>query len=284
MSLAAFRTEFAHLEQKRVERFVGWMVISPQTAQTWLDRYNKRNRGIRKTRVTQYTADIREGRWVENGETLIITEDGILASGQHTLLAVIEAGVSVVRLVVVGVPREAIFCVDLVSAKQLRDFFRIDGIHDPSALQGAVAYKSAYDDKCMLEPARKAALTIPFKREVVFPAHPGLAKCLAEIPNPLPGFGGRALWAWLFYEFQERDVGAARDFVWQALEGTNISKTSPVYGLRRNLERKGTGKRASKINSTYVAALAIKTWNATRNGERGKVAVWKTGEPFPEIK
>ncbi|NCC66460.1 MAG: hypothetical protein EOM15_17640 [Spirochaetia bacterium] len=73
--------------------------ITPEMATRMLSG-NKDNRAINKSRVTLYAKAMKEGRWVENGQTIIISTDGFLIDGQHRLTALVAAGVTLEMLVV----------------------------------------------------------------------------------------------------------------------------------------------------------------------------------------
>lgn len=80
------------------------MTVTPELAAKWL-KQNSHNRPIRKRAVVDYARDMAAGKWLQNGEAIKFAEDGTLLDGQHRLHAVVTAGVSVVMLVVSGLPR-----------------------------------------------------------------------------------------------------------------------------------------------------------------------------------
>ena len=78
------------------------MHISPDVAR---DLFHKRvpNRPISKARVRVMIDDMRSGRWVFNGEPLILSADLALLDGQHRCMALAEAGVTLPMMVISGV-------------------------------------------------------------------------------------------------------------------------------------------------------------------------------------
>ena len=67
------------------------------------------NRPISIKRVESFAADIRDGRWEFNGETIIVADTGEMNDGQHRCHAVIMADKSIPTLLVKGVSRASRF-------------------------------------------------------------------------------------------------------------------------------------------------------------------------------
>jgi hypothetical protein len=267
--------------ESRPGRWLAWMRIGPERAKTILDRHNTKNRTLRRARVLRYASDIRSGKWMETGQPIIIDEEGVLLTGQHTLSAVVESGLSIVTLVVVGVSADCRYFVDLGLAKALADFLYADGVGSAANVASALSYKARYDARCFLDNARAISLTNDHKRALM-EQHPRLLKAVIEVPTPLPGFGGKGLWGWLLFEFERRDADLAREFVEQVLTNDGLRKGTPAFALRRRLDEART-TRGSSLRPEYVVAIAIKAWNCTRRGERRDLIGWRSGEPFPEI-
>ena len=93
--------------------------ITPLLAQTMLDS-NTRNRKMNTNRVKQYTADMRAGRWCANGESIVVTESGILVDGQHRLQAVVNAGITL-QFVVATIKDEEAHHFDTGRARSIND-------------------------------------------------------------------------------------------------------------------------------------------------------------------
>lgn len=75
------------------------LTVTPEIATSWLDK-NKENRAVNSSRVTQYSKAMKEGRWIENGQPIIVSDDGYLIDGQHRLNAIIKANATLDMLVV----------------------------------------------------------------------------------------------------------------------------------------------------------------------------------------
>lgn len=80
-----------------------WMEITPDQARLWL-RNNFRNRPVSDDLVTAYARDMRNGAWVETHQGIAFNDRDELIDGQHRLMAIILAGVTVRMMVVFGLP------------------------------------------------------------------------------------------------------------------------------------------------------------------------------------
>ena len=50
---------------------------------------NEHNRKVTQSRVNEYASEMKNGMWLLNGETIIMSETGKLLDGQHRLLGLI---------------------------------------------------------------------------------------------------------------------------------------------------------------------------------------------------
>lgn len=81
------------------------MLITPEMARKWLEEYNERNprKRINNNVVNAYVEDMRNGKWLFNGEPIVFDENGFIKNGQHRLCAIIRSGISAFILVVFNV-------------------------------------------------------------------------------------------------------------------------------------------------------------------------------------
>lgn len=73
--------------------------ITPQFAEFMLS-CSSGNRNINRKRVSLYADAMKNGEWVENGESIIVSTTGNVIDGQHRLSAVVMAGCTISSLVV----------------------------------------------------------------------------------------------------------------------------------------------------------------------------------------
>lgn len=84
-------------------------LVTPEIARNILDRSPSNFRKLDRNRVHNYAMDMREGKWVFNGETIKL-DRGCLIDGQHRLNAIIKSGVPIKCVVVEGETPSEISC------------------------------------------------------------------------------------------------------------------------------------------------------------------------------
>lgn len=88
------------------------VVVTPAMAARWL-ALNQGNRKPSRAKVRRFADVIRNGKWMENGETLKFSESGRLLDGQSRLRAIIEANTPVeleLRFEIPDVAQKAMDC------------------------------------------------------------------------------------------------------------------------------------------------------------------------------
>lgn len=126
------------LERGKSEEFTTRVLMTPGVANALLER-NPDNRNVSPTKVGHYATDMAAGRWQENGETIIVSSDGLLNDGQHRMQAVIDSNAIVPFLFVFGVSRASRTTVDQGAARGASHYLSMLGI--PYATNAATAAK-----------------------------------------------------------------------------------------------------------------------------------------------
>ena len=88
-------------KSKEIKTFL--MNITPEIAAYILANHNKDNRKVVKSQVKKIASSIRKDGWLEDGQPLTFNVDGNITEFQHRLLAIVETGVTVRVVVVLGV-------------------------------------------------------------------------------------------------------------------------------------------------------------------------------------
>ena len=104
--------------------------VTPVMAKNWLDKYNTRNRHLRDGAIKNFAEDMKSGRWALTHQGIAFYDDGVLADGQHRLLAVVKANVDVPFIVTHGLPKQAGAVVDQHSKRQAHDAIAIGGLSE----------------------------------------------------------------------------------------------------------------------------------------------------------
>ncbi len=104
----------------------GIITMSPALAEQLLAT-SLGNRRINNQRVAAWADDMKAGKWVVNGEPIIIDENGHLREGHHRLHAVIKANTLVDMYVVTGVKVENATIYDLGKPRSFADIAKMNG-------------------------------------------------------------------------------------------------------------------------------------------------------------
>lgn len=80
-----------------------WMDVTPALARRWLAN-NFRNRPVKEDTVAAYARDMAAGRWLATHQGVAFNDRDELIDGQHRLLAIVRAGVTVRMMVTFGLP------------------------------------------------------------------------------------------------------------------------------------------------------------------------------------
>lgn len=82
-------------------------VITPAMAAEMLKR-NTANRKVSRSNVLFLKKQLLdEGKWILNGESIKLAEDGEILDGQHRLIACVESGVNLETVVMLNVPKQS---------------------------------------------------------------------------------------------------------------------------------------------------------------------------------
>lgn len=94
------------------QKQAGWFEITPERAQVLLEA-NPENRQIESAGLAKRMRDMSDGRWSENGETVIVAKDALLNDGQHRCWASLLSRLSFRTVMSWGVDRASRTTVDL---------------------------------------------------------------------------------------------------------------------------------------------------------------------------
>tara|TARA_R110001606_G_scaffold275498_1_gene423742 strand:- start:2 stop:910 length:909 start_codon:yes stop_codon:yes gene_type:complete len=86
--------------------------LTPELASKILACNYKKQRSISYSRVKSYVGDIKAGNWTLNGDTFAIDKNGELINGQHRCRAVVESGMSIPAIFIVGLDTMAFQTID----------------------------------------------------------------------------------------------------------------------------------------------------------------------------
>ena len=259
------------------------VTVTPDMAIEMLEK-NNMNRNIDQKRVDQYAQDMKAGRWVLNGTTIVFADDGTLLDGQHRLWAIVEANVPIQLLIVYNADKDSIVTMDIGKVRTASNIMQIERsahsvtaatmtkllwLHDfvDSNLSPATCrmdvnnndLREFYNErKDMIEQAATVAERVhhPFVK-----SHMALAFCII----------GRST--------AHRDK--LKSFFDTLKTGSNIDMRHPIMTLRNRLLDNRLKVRVLSVQETLAAYIRV--WNAYVRGKDLTVIRWNATEPMPEV-
>jgi hypothetical protein len=245
--------------------------ITPEKAATWLAK-NTKNRPIRVNHVAILADDMSNKRWRQDGASYRFDMDGNLLDGQHRLNAIIKSGVTQDGAVIVrGLSAEAFRTMDVnVVSRKPSDVMAINGEISTVQLSAAIRVVAAHKKQGVINSWSFRTVT---GQEILdtLESTPGIRSSMSRVLKTIqecertngtnrslipPGLASG-----LHYLFQEKDEALADQFLDMALTSTATGNQNFQLFRQRMI---GNSLSRSKLDRSFVAALAIKAWNATR--------------------
>ena len=119
-------------------------ILSPCAARLLLKSHNGRNRGLKRHQNHFLLGQIECGKFVYNGESIVIGDDGQVMNGQHRLTSCAESGRAIEVLMVFGVPADAFVTIDQGARRSGSDVLSIEGHKNCVALAGCLRQVDNY--------------------------------------------------------------------------------------------------------------------------------------------
>jgi hypothetical protein len=246
--------------------------ITPELAGRWL-KHNQHNRSPRKNRISQYAADMADGRWQVTGDPIRFNCNGELIDGQNRLFACIQAKKSFRSVVIKGIDRAVRYVIDTGAKRTFGHFLQIVGEKSPNELAAALVLQWKYNNNCLGNGSPSA-----------YPSYRQLHEALAAKPKyrQSVAFAVRlratipaSLGAFLHYNGAVYDRAKVEKFLTLVKTGEKLSATHPAYQLREALiGRRTKGSRIQHNRNEQVAwgILALNAYFAGRSLATIKVA------------
>jgi hypothetical protein len=186
-------------------------VVDPGLAEAYRDS-SVGNRELKEKAIEgKYVPDLREGRWVLNGEPFIFDADGHLRDGHNRSEAVIRSGATMTTFVIRGVGERAVTTMDTGNARTFGDHRAITG------RGGSNSTRIAPIAKAVMHAARNPGGELMPQRAPAV-SNIALDDFLAENPA-------------LEAEIEEAAHFLASTFTLRPGDGTCVRMSSAAYGL-----------------------------------------------------
>jgi hypothetical protein len=241
--------------------------LTPALAKVLVE-LNPDNRTIRRNLVRAIREDAKAGRYLLNGETIIISCDGVVNDGQHRCLGIIEAGVPVQTFFAFGVSRDSRTTVDTGGAKTSGDHMTMSGIGDGNVVAAVTALLAQYERTGTLSIGESSRATKAEVRQRFLAGRQEIERAVALTTENLKSvslvFGSRSLAAFFLIVASRRNVGAAREFYARLRDGQGLQAGDPVLIARERL----MAEKATKLRTMPVRfEMVLRAWNMFREGK-----------------
>lgn len=111
--------------------------VTPSIASNYL-RFNDKNRKPSNEHVLFLAKQMKEGLFMENGESIVFDSNGILNDGQHRLLAIVKSGESYWIPVVRGVKPKSMATYDTGRNRSASDVLHLNGFSYSSQISALI--------------------------------------------------------------------------------------------------------------------------------------------------
>ncbi len=248
--------------------------------------YNTGNRKINKRKLQQLVDQMRRGEFINTGEPIIVSKEGVLNDGQHRLQAIAEAGIEIDMDVRFGISREAFARTDTGASRTPGDVLTIMGANAGGQVSSTVRLLLLYErglPDSIREFVSHQEIAEAFERwkgveDVVAAVNRHRApKAIKSIP----------LFATAF--LASRSPGKAKLEAWldAVATGLDVSRDHPAYQLRERLLRGIPAATREGLLERF--ALMVKSWNLFAKGESVPMREFrwagtgKSAEDFPRV-
>ena len=258
--------------------------VTPKMAKAYLAT-NWKNRTIRPAQVGQIACDIREGRWLLNGEALKFDIDGNMIDGQHRCLAIIEADQAVETLVVTDLPRAVQRTLGGAISRNFADELTMRGVAYASVASSAAKTCAVFDRFGWWESKFVREISIT-DQGAAFDRHEdaimGSSKRIVRLYNANKGGGflpTQSMMSGLYIHFARHDLKVADHFLDRCYTGVGLEDEDPIYRLRRLFNPRDIHRR---MGFALRNAVVIKAFNLVCEGRTVRKLTWRRTGPFPE--
>jgi hypothetical protein len=114
------------------------VLVTPAVAEDWLKKNRENNRNVGRSRVRQYAADMKAGRWRLGDQAVSFDAEGRLVNGQHRLHACVLSGCAFWTVALWGLDADSFLVIDSGKKRSTDDAMKIGDVDAPSGCGATV--------------------------------------------------------------------------------------------------------------------------------------------------
>lgn len=254
--------------------------ITPALASEWMQK-NVRNRPVAMSRVASYASQIKLGRWKLTGETIKFASNGELIDGQHRLMAVVAANMSIETYVAEGLTPDVFDCLDRGNTRSLAHAFGREKKKHYNLLASCVRMLWLLETGEKIQGGRQLQIEDGWD---VLQRHPS-AESMCDLASkwkkttPIPPSVLAAFMTWTYLRHNDKAI----EFWRKVATGEELVAGSPECTLRRRLEAEN-GAKSKVMHRDARTAYCVKAFNAYIAGKKLNRLTYDLGlETMPEF-
>lgn len=263
--------------------------VTPSIAQTWLDSNEEKQRHLIPAKLSQFVKDMSEGRWHENGESIIFNIKGGLMDGQHRLHAIVKTGITLHECcVVTDVNPNAFISIDTGANRTGRSIMEMHGQKN-AAMKASTCRQIALFKEYGAHPGMGNTEKMPMTNALLLAALESedavqeVVEAVLKHPCAMRFIPPSHL-CFFMWRLRGSLYEKAKQFLNDLDKGECLAKTNPVLSLRRKLFE---APRALSRSCSYTPAakwvFLTKAWNAYVTNTPLMVLKWSSDENTPGL-
>jgi hypothetical protein len=261
------------------------VVFDKEIAQEVL-AYNTGNRRINRRKLQQLVDQMTRGDFINTGEPIIISREGVLNDGQHRLQAVVEADVEVDMDIRFGISREAFRVTDTGASRTPGDVLTIMGAAAGGQVSSTVRLLLLYE-RGLPESIREFVSHEEIAR--AFERWDDVEEVIAAVNrHPYPkAVKSIALYATAYLASRTPSKGKLDTWLDAVATGLDVGRDHPAYQVRERLLRGIPAATREGLLERF--ALMAKSWNLFAKGDTVPMrefrwtSLGKNAEDFPKV-
>jgi len=252
------------VEQSEIK--TGVEKITPHYARFILEKSDGfENRPLSMRTINAYADVMRRGKWLLNGEAIVIDVDGRCIDGQHRLWAVVESNASVDMVVVRGVETRAFSSIDQGKRRSAGDVLAHYGHQNRNTLAAVSRLVHGFVFERMTDLGTITNDDV-LKTVTEIPTVVNWADYSSRISKAFPTASGIASAGVIVELFETREQWNDHASFFESIAtGEMLRYGDPVMALREKLLRSAV---RSGVRGHVAMYLTLRAWAATISNER----------------
>ena len=261
--------------------------ITPEIATAILEQSKDiKNRVVNQGHVEWLASQMKAGKWILNGECIILDDEDQLIDGQHRMWAVVESGATIETNVTRGADRKGFATIDTGSARTLGNVLGIVGERYAAALAAALSWTYRHDLGKMFSSSKAVGFSHQVGLTVLrkYPDIRDSAEFVSQVcaKNEILKRVSMSGLIFLHHRFATHARDKAKEFFETVGDIRFDKEGTPTRTLRNQILRRE--KDIGRDNLLETMAFFVKAWTDFLDGKSAKSSSyqWRRAGEYPE--